>query len=125
MEAGKEQKSRYGRPVSTSHLPDLSGETLEGNSSLSKQHFEEISGLEMGPDSELGIPGGEEDGVDNTDADNARLYTQPTEVYEAFRALSEVGSLFTVAASFGNVHGVYSPGNVVLRPEILRNSQAY
>ncbi|MDV3308247.1 MAG: class II fructose-bisphosphate aldolase [Cyclobacteriaceae bacterium] len=125
IEAGKEYKSRNGRPLFSSHMLDLSEEPLEENITISKKYFEKIVALEMGLEIELGITGGEEDGVDNTDADNARLYTQPTEVYEAFRALSDIGSLFTIAASFGNVHGVYSPGNVVLRPEILRNSQTY
>src|SRR5690606_21343775 len=119
IEAGKEYKSRNGRPLFSSHMLDLSEEPLEENITISKKYFEKIVALEMGLEIELGITGGEEDGVDTTDADNARLYTQPTEVYEALRALSDIGSLFTIAASFGNVHGVYSPGNVVLRPEIL------
>ena len=77
------------------------------------------------PGIELGVTGGEEDGVDNSQVDNSKLYTQPEEVYEAYQALSKVGDLFTIAAAFGNVHGVYKPGNVELRPEILKNSQTY
>lgn len=125
LEAGREYKARFGRPLYSSHMLDLSEEPLEENIAISKKYFEQIAELNMGIEIELGITGGEEDGVDNTDADNARLYTQPVDVFQAFSALSEVGSLFTVAASFGNVHGVYSPGNVVLRPEILKNSQVY
>lgn len=79
----------------------------------------------MGIEIELGITGGEEDGVDNTDVDSSRLYTQPEEVAAAWDALRKAGDIFTVAASFGNVHGVYKPGNVELRPDILKNSQAY
>ncbi|HEY4656321.1 MAG TPA: class II fructose-bisphosphate aldolase [Cyclobacteriaceae bacterium] len=125
LDAGKEYKSKFGKPLFSSHMLDLSEEPLADNIAISRKYFERIAALEMGLEVELGITGGEEDGVDNSDVDNARLYTQPDDVYQAFSTLSEVGSLFTVAASFGNVHGVYSPGNVVLRPEILKNSQTY
>jgi fructose-bisphosphate aldolase, class II len=125
LEAGKEFKSRFGRPLFSSHMLDLSEEPLLENIEISLKYFERAASLEMGLEIELGITGGEEDGVDNSGIENARLYTQPDDVYQAFNTLSEVGSLFTVAASFGNVHGVYSPGNVELRPEILSNSQTY
>jgi len=84
-----------------------------------------MSKMGMTLEIELGITGGEEDGVDNSDVDNALLYTQPSEVAYAYEELLKVSPNFTIAASFGNVHGVYKPGNVVLRPEILDNSQKY
>jgi fructose-bisphosphate aldolase class II len=104
---------------------DLSEEPLHENIETSKKYYERMAPLEMGIEIELGITGGEEDGVDNSGVDNSKLYTQPEDVFMAYEALSEVDSMFTVAASFGNVHGVYSPGNVELRPDILRNSQVF
>lgn len=125
LEAGEEFKSKFGKPLFSSHMLDLSEEPLHENIEISLKYFGRVAALEMGLEIELGITGGEEDGVDNSGVENAKLYTQPDEVYQAFEALSGVGSLFTVAASFGNVHGVYSPGNVELKPEILHNSQIY
>jgi fructose-bisphosphate aldolase, class II len=125
LDAGDDYKRRYGRPLFSSHMLDLSEEPLHENIEISTQYYERIAKLEMAIEVELGITGGEEDGVDNSGVENSKLYTQPEDVYEVFTSLSTVGSLFSVAASFGNVHGVYSPGNVELKPEILRNSQVY
>ncbi len=125
LEAGKEHFEKTGRPLYTSHMLDLSEESLEENVSTCVQYFEQMSKLDMMIEIELGITGGEEDGVDNTDVDNSLLYTQPEEVCYAYEELSKVSPNFTIAASFGNVHGVYKPGNVVLSPKILDNSQKY
>ena len=89
------------------------------------EYFQRMKPLGMGIEIELGVTGGEEDGVDNSEVENSKLYTQPEDVAYAYEELSKVGKLFTVAAAFGNVHGVYKPGNVELRPEILNNSQQY
>jgi len=104
---------------------DLSEEPLEENLEISKRYLERMSKMGMTLEIELGITGGEEDGVDNTNIDSSKLYTQPEEVARAFEVLSEVSSNFTIAAAFGNVHGVYKPGNVKLEPVILKNSQSY
>ena len=104
---------------------DLSVESLEENISTCEEYLKIMSELGMSLEIELGITGGEEDGVDNTGVDNALLYTQPKEVAYAYERLSKISDDFTIAASFGNVHGVYKPGNVVLKPEILNSSQAY
>ncbi len=104
---------------------DLSEESLEDNIGTCVEYFERMNKLDMMIEIELGITGGEEDGVDNTEVDNALLYTQPEEVCYAYEALSKVSENFTIAASFGNVHGVYKPGNVVLSPKILDNSQKF
>jgi len=104
---------------------DLSEESLEDNLAISKKYLERMSKIGMTLEIELGITGGEEDGVDNTDVDSSRLYTQPEEVAYAYEELSKVSDAFTIAASFGNVHGVYKPGNVELKPEILKNSQEF
>ena len=125
IDAGKEHFKNTGRPLYTSHMLDLSEESLEENISTCVDYFKVMNELDMMIEIELGITGGEEDGVDNTDVDNALLYTQPEEVSYAYEKLNEVGENFTIAASFGNVHGVYKPGNVVLRPDILDNSQKY
>lgn len=114
-----------GQPLFSSHMLDLSEESVEENIATSVEFFKRMEPLGMGIEIELGVTGGEEDGVDNTEVDNARLYTQPEDVAYAYEELSKVGKLFTVAAAFGNVHGVYKPGNVQLRPEILLNSQKY
>ena len=102
---------------------DLSEEPIDENIHTSVAFYKRMKPLGMGIEIELGVTGGEEDGVDNSGVENEKLYTQPQEVAYAFRELSKIGSLFTIAAAFGNVHGVYSPGNVELRPEILNNSQ--
>lgn len=125
LEAGKEHFKETGKPLYTSHMLDLSEESLEENISTCVEYFKIMNELDMMIEIELGITGGEEDGVDNTDVDNALLYTQPEEVCYAYEQLSKVGENFTIAASFGNVHGVYKPGNVILRPDILNNSQKY
>jgi fructose-bisphosphate aldolase, class II len=113
------------RPLFSSHMLDLSEEPIEENVHTSVEFFKRMQPLGMSIEIELGVTGGEEDGVDNSGLENEKLYTQPQHVAYAFKELSKVGKMFTIAAAFGNVHGVYSPGNVELRPEILNNSQVY
>ena len=125
LDAGRAHFEKTGRPLYTSHMLDLSEEPLEENIGTCVEYFKTMNELDMMIEIELGITGGEEDGVDNTNIDNALLYTQPEEVSYAFEELSRVSPNFTIAASFGNVHGVYKPGNVQLSPEILDNSQKY
>ncbi len=122
---GKKFKEKHGKPLFSSHMLDLSEEPLEENIEISKKYLKELSDMDMFLEIELGITGGEEDGVDNTDVDNSKLYTQPEEVAYAYEELLKISPFFTVAAAFGNVHGVYKPGNVILRPEILKNSQEF
>jgi fructose-bisphosphate aldolase class II len=116
---------KHGKPLFSSHMLDLSEESLEENISTCKQYLERMSKIGMSIEIELGVTGGEEDGVDNTNIDNALLYTQPEDVAYAYEELSQISKNFTVAASFGNVHGVYKPGNVQLTPSILDNSQKF
>jgi len=123
--AGEENYKSTKKPLFSSHMLDLSEESLEENIEISKKYLQKMSSFETGLEIELGVTGGEEDGVDNTEVDNAKLYTQPEDVFYAFEELSKISSLFTIAASFGNVHGVYKPGNVKLSPVILKNSQDY
>jgi fructose-bisphosphate aldolase class II len=123
--AGTEYYEKNGRPLFSSHMLDLSQESLEENVQTSVKYFERLNKIECGIEIELGCTGGEEDGVDNTNLDNSKLYTQPEDVLFAYEQLSKVGDNFTIAASFGNVHGVYKPGNVKLTPVILKNSQNY
>jgi len=123
--ASEENFKQYNRPLYSSHMLDLSEESLEDNINTCVKYLQRMSKIGMTLEIELGITGGEEDGVDNSDADNALLYTQPEEVAYAYERLLEVSPNFTIAASFGNVHGVYKPGNVVLTPKILDNSQKY
>ncbi len=125
LEAGEEHMKQFGKPLFSSHMIDLSEEPIEENISISKRYLERMDKLGMTLEIELGITGGEEDGVDNTDVDSSRLYTQPDEVAYAYEELSKISPRFTVAAAFGNVHGVYKPGNVKLTPIILKNSQEY
>jgi fructose-bisphosphate aldolase class II len=125
IEANAKHKEKYGRPLFSSHMLDLSEEPLEQNVATCKEYLKKLSALDIMLEIELGVTGGEEDGVDNTGIDNARLYTQPEDVAYAYKELSEVSDLFTIAASFGNVHGVYKPGKVKLEPIILKNSQEY
>jgi fructose-bisphosphate aldolase class II len=125
LDASEKNFKATGRPLYTSHMLDLSEESLEENIGTCVEYFERMSKMDMMIEIELGITGGEEDGVDNTDVDNALLYTQPEEVNYAYEKLSAVSPNFTIAASFGNVHGVYKPGNVVLTPKILDNSQKF
>ncbi len=125
LDAGEEFYKAHGKPLFSSHMLDLSEEPLEENLEISKRYLERMSKMGMTLEIELGITGGEEDGVDNTDIDSSKLYTQPEEVARAFEVLSKVSNNFTIAAAFGNVHGVYKPGNVKLEPVILKNSQKY
>ncbi|RYZ30543.1 MAG: class II fructose-bisphosphate aldolase, partial [Chitinophagaceae bacterium] len=125
IDAGEQFYKEKGRPLFSSHMLDLSEEPIEENLETSTQFFKRLAPLGMGIEIELGVTGGEEDGVDNSGIENDKLYTQPNEVAFAYEELKKVGNLFTIAAAFGNVHGVYKPGNVELRPEILKNSQDY
>jgi len=125
IDAGEQYYKEHKRPLYSSHMLDLSEEPLEENIETSVEFFKRMQPLGMAIEIELGVTGGEEDGVDNSGIENDKLYTQPQHVAYAYKELSKVGKLFSVAAAFGNVHGVYSPGNVELRPEILRNSQTY
>ncbi|MEM6321228.1 MAG: class II fructose-bisphosphate aldolase [Bacteroidota bacterium] len=125
LEAGEKFFKQTGKPLYSSHMLDLSEEPLEENIAISKAYMERMSAIGTTIEIELGVTGGEEDGVDNTDVDSARLYTQPEEVAAAYEALSAVSDRFTIAAAFGNVHGVYRPGNVELTPIILKNSQDF
>lgn len=125
IDAGETYFKEKNQPLFSSHMLDLSEEPIEENIQTSVEYFKRMKPLGMGIEIELGVTGGEEDGVDNTDVENSKLYTQPEDVAYAYRELGKVGDLFTVAAAFGNVHGVYKPGNVSLRPEILQNSQQY
>jgi fructose-bisphosphate aldolase class II len=125
LEAGEEHFRQTGKPLYSSHMIDLSEEPIEENIELCKQYLARMSKIGMTLEIELGITGGEEDGVDNTDVDNSKLYTQPEEVAYAYEELMKVSPRFTIAAAFGNVHGVYKPGNVKLTPIILKNSQDF
>jgi fructose-bisphosphate aldolase class II len=125
LDAGERFHEQEGKALYSSHMLDLSEEPIDENLSTSKQYFERMTPLGMTIEIELGVTGGEEDGIDNTDIDSSRLYTQPEEVNQAYETLKEVSHRFTVAAAFGNVHGVYKPGNVDLTPIILKNSQDY
>jgi len=125
LEAGEKYFKEHGVPLYSSHMIDLSEEPIEENIEICKTYLERMSKIGMTLEIELGITGGEEDGVDNSDVDNALLYTQPEEVAYAYEELLKVSNQFTIAASFGNVHGVYKPGNVKLTPVILKNSQEY
>jgi fructose-bisphosphate aldolase, class II len=123
LEAGRRHFRETGKPLYSSHMLDLSEDPLEENIGTCAEYLEHMAPLGMALEIELGVTGGEEDGVDNTGIDNSALYTQPEDVEYAYRTLSAISPNFTVAASFGNVHGVYKPGNVLLTPEILKNSQ--
>jgi len=125
LDAGESYYKTQGKPLFSSHMLDLSEEPLEENVAICKKYLERMSKIGMSIEIELGVTGGEEDGVDNSSVDNSLLYTQPEDVAYAYKELSEVSPNFTIAASFGNVHGVYKPGNVVLTPKILDNSQKY
>lgn len=125
IEANKEYKEKYGKALFSSHMLDLSEEPLEENIATCKEYLKKLSELDIMLEIELGVTGGEEDGVDNTGIDNSKLYTQPEDVAYAYKELSEISDLFMIAASFGNVHGVYKPGSVKLEPIILKNSQNY
>ena len=125
IEASETHFKENGFPLFSSHMLDLSEEPIEENIAICKKYLERMSKLGMTLEIELGITGGEEDGVDNTDVDDSKLYTQPEEVAYAYEELIQVSDKFTIAAAFGNVHGVYKPGNVKLTPKILKNSQDF
>lgn len=125
LDASEVHYKQYGVPLYSSHMIDLSEEPIEENIEISKRYLERMSKMGMTLEIELGITGGEEDGVDNTDVDSSKLYTQPDEVAYAYEELLKVSDQFTIAAAFGNVHGVYKPGNVKLTPIILKNSQEF
>ncbi len=125
LDEGEKHFAHYGKPLFSSHMLDLSEEPLEENIEICKKYLERMSKIGMTLEIELGITGGEEDGVDNSGVDNSLLYSQPADVLYAYQELSKISPNFTIAASFGNVHGVYKPGNVKLMPIILKNSQDY
>ncbi|KAA5824200.1 class II fructose-bisphosphate aldolase [Algibacter amylolyticus] len=125
LDASEIHYKETGKSLFSSHMIDLSEEPIEENIEICKQYLERMSKMDMTLEIELGITGGEEDGVDNTDVDDSKLYTQPEEVAYAYEELSKVSPQFTIAAAFGNVHGVYKPGNVKLTPKILKNSQEH
>ncbi len=125
LDASEKHFTETGKPLFSSHMIDLSEEPIEENIEICKQYLARMSKMGMTLEIELGITGGEEDGVDNTDVDDSKLYTQPEEVAYAYEELSKISPRFTIAAAFGNVHGVYKPGNVKLTPKILKNSQEF
>ena len=125
LEASEEFYASNGKSLFSSHMIDLSEEPIEENIEICKKYLQRMSKMGMTLEIELGITGGEEDGVDNSDVDVSKLYTQPEEVAFAFEELSKISNQFTIAAAFGNVHGVYKPGNVKLTPKILKNSQKF
>lgn len=125
LDASERHYEKFGHPLYSSHMLDLSEEPLHENIEISSKYLERMDKLGMTLEIELGVTGGEEDGVDNSDVDSSRLYTQPEEVSYAYEELRKISKKFTVAAAFGNVHGVYKPGNVTLKPVILKNSQDF
>lgn len=125
LDASEKHFAQTGKPLYSSHMIDLSEEPIEENIEICKKYLERMSKIGMTLEIELGITGGEEDGVDNSDVDSSKLYTQPSEVAYAYEELMKISPRFTIAAAFGNVHGVYKPGNVKLTPVILKNSQEY
>ncbi len=125
LDAGEQFYKETGKPLYSSHMLDLSEEPIEENIEICKKYLARMSKMGMTLEIELGITGGEEDGVDNSDVDSSKLYTQPEEVAYAYEELMKVSPRFTIAAAFGNVHGVYKPGNVKLTPKILLNSQNF
>lgn len=125
MDANEEFFKQTGKSLYSSHMLDLSEESLEENLEISAQYFERMAKMQMTLEVEIGVTGGEEDGVDNSSVDNSLLYTQPEDIAYTYEKLKAVSDNFTIAAAFGNVHGVYKPGNVVLTPKILDNSQKF
>ena len=125
LDASEEHMTKYRQPLFSSHMIDLSEEPIQENIEISKKYLARMAKMGMTLEIELGITGGEEDGVDNSGVDSSKLYTQPDEVAYAYEELSKISPRFTIAAAFGNVHGVYKPGNVKLTPIILKNSQEY
>lgn len=125
LDAGEQHYKETGRPLFTSHMIDLSEEPIKENLNTCLEYHKRMSAIDMILEIELGVTGGEEDGVDNTGIDSSKLYTQPDEVAYAYELLNSISPNFTIAAAFGNVHGVYKPGNVQLTPKILKNSQEF
>jgi len=125
LDAGEKYFKQSGQPLYSSHMLDLSEEPLEENIEICEKYLKRMDKMGMTLEIELGVTGGEEDGVDNTEVDNEKLYTQPSEVEYAYEKLKKISENFTVAAAFGNVHGVYRPGNVELKPAILKNCQEF
>jgi len=125
MDANEQFYKQTGKSLYSSHMLDLSEESLEENLEISAQYFERMAKMQMTLEVEIGVTGGEEDGVDNSSVDNSLLYTQPEDIAYTYEKLKAVSDNFTIAAAFGNVHGVYKPGNVVLTPKILDNSQKF
>jgi fructose-bisphosphate aldolase class II len=123
--ASERYYKEHGEPLFSSHMIDLSEEPIEENIEICKDYMERMNKIGLLLEMELGITGGEEDGVDNTDVAQEDLYSKPEEIYEVYKELEGISDMFTVAAAFGNVHGVYKPGNVQLRPDILKNAQSY
>lgn len=125
LEEDEKYFKEHGEPLFSSHMLDLSEESKEDNIATCKKYFQRMAPMKQWLEMEIGITGGEEDGVDNTGVDNNSLYTQPEDIWDVYSALSEVAPYFSIAAAFGNVHGVYKPGNVRLHPELLEKHQAY
>lgn len=125
LEANEEYFAKHGEPLFTSHMLDLSEEPFEENLDICKEYLARMSKINCFLEMEIGITGGEEDGVDNSDVAPEDLYSKPEEIYDVYKALMPISPNFSVAAAFGNVHGVYKPGNVKLTPEILGNAQKY
>ncbi|KAG9757406.1 fructose-BISphosphate ALDOLASE, class II, partial [Aureobasidium melanogenum] len=125
MEADEAFFKATGTPLFSSHMIDLSEEEVDFNIQTTKKYLQRAAPMKQWLEMEIGITGGEEDGVNNEDVDNNSLYTQPEDIYEIFKTLSEVSPFFSIAAGFGNVHGVYKPGNVKLQPGLLSKHQKY
>lgn len=125
LKADEEYFARHQEPLFSSHMLDLSEESKEENIATCVEYFKRMAPIGLWLEMEIGITGGEEDGVDNTDVDNSKLYTQPEDIWDVYDALSKISPNFSIAAAFGNVHGVYKPGNVKLHPELLHKHQVY
>lgn len=125
LKADEEYFAAHQEPLFSSHMLDLSEESKEENIEICVQYFKRMAPIGLWLEMEIGITGGEEDGVDNTGVDNSKLYTQPEDIFDVYSALSKIGPGFSIAAAFGNVHGVYKPGNVKLHPELLNKHQVY
>ena len=125
LEADEAYYKQHQEPLFSSHMLDLSEESKEENIATCVKYFKRMVPIGLWLEMEIGITGGEEDGVDNTGVDNASLYTQPEDIYDIYKALNAIGPNFSIAAAFGNVHGVYKPGNVKLQPDLLQKHQLY
>jgi fructose-bisphosphate aldolase, class II len=125
LRADEDYYKQHQEPLFSSHMLDLSEEPKEENIKICVEYFKRMAPLGLWLEMEIGITGGEEDGVDNTGVDNSKLYTQPEDIYDVYKALSAISPNFSIAAAFGNVHGVYKPGNVKLHPELLNKHQLY